>query len=262
MIPIVDDYLQLFIAEKLKWLKNHPQVIDMLFYTGKRETLTKLREFITKQKIKVLIGYPKDQASLPCYVITLAPEDEQYIGLGDEGEYYGDIDFGLGETDVEKTIAQNLYSDLLGSYMNSNYRIECWSENGDLTAYMYSILKWCLLSSRQEMIDLGWVNIKLSGTDLEPVPDYIPLFVYRRAAQVNLMYENLYFEDLDNIDKYLKIVNDPNYSQDEDGNIIDQEGNVVISSRLALILRSHYYDINTNEEYFSETKEYELRGGS
>ena len=69
---------------KLKFLKEHPTIIDHIFHTGKRETLSKLRDFIENKKIKVIIGYPKDQTSLPCYVITLAPESEQPTGLGDK----------------------------------------------------------------------------------------------------------------------------------------------------------------------------------
>ena len=69
MIPLVDDYIQLFIAEKLSWLKQHPVVINHIFRTGKRETLEKLQDFITNRKIKVIIGYPKEQSSLPAFCI-------------------------------------------------------------------------------------------------------------------------------------------------------------------------------------------------
>ena len=155
MIPLIDDYLQLFIAEKLKFLKEHPTIIDHIFHTGKRETLTKLRDFIENKKIKVVIGYPKDQNSLPCYVITLAPESEQPVGLGDNSETFDDYDLGLGDTNEQQAAEEKLVEFLASTYMNSNYRIECWSDNGDLTSYMYVILKWCLWSSRQQMFDLG-----------------------------------------------------------------------------------------------------------
>ena len=46
MIPMVDDFLQMFIVEKLTWLKKHPKVLDHIFFTGQRSTLEKLREFI------------------------------------------------------------------------------------------------------------------------------------------------------------------------------------------------------------------------
>lgn len=258
MIPLVDDYLQLFISEKLRWLKYHPEVIDHIFRTGKRETLSKLRDFIENRKIKVTIGYPKDQNSLPCYVITLAPEQEQPIGLGDDRGFFEDYDLGIGDennTEVVEEVEQKLTEFLADTYMNSNYRIECWSDNGDLTSYMYIILKWCLWSSRQQMLKLGWVNIRVSGTDLEPVPDYMPVFIYRRAAQINLMYENLYYEDIAGLEAYLKILEHPeDYHKDENGNIVDKDGNIAIPAEYAWIIRAHYYESNTDKEVL--TKEY------
>ena len=251
IIPLVDDYLQLFISEKLRWLKNHPEVIDHIFHTGKRETLSKLRDFIENRKIKVNIGYPKDQSSLPCYVITLAPEQEQPVGLGDDGGFFEGYDIGDTEDgdEVTEEVEKKLTEFLASTYMNSNYRIECWSDNGDLTSYMYVILKWCLWSSRQTMLNMGWVNIRVSGTDLEPVPDYMPVFVYRRAAQINLMYENLYYEEIDGLESYLDILEKPeDYHKDEDGNILDKDGTIVVPSEYTWILRAHYYRMDTQQE--------------
>lgn len=243
MIPLVDDYLQLFIAEKLKFLKEHPTIIDHIFHTGKRETLSKLRDFIENKKIKVIIGYPKDQTSLPCYVITLAPESEQPTGLGDNSETFDDYDLGLGDTNEQQAAEEKLVEFLASTYMNSNYRIECWSDNGDLTSYMYVILKWCLWSSRQQMFDLGWVNVRLSGLDLEPVPDYMPVFIYRRSAQITLMYENLYYEEIHNLGQYIEVIENPdNYHTDENGNIVDEDGNIIIPESVTWILRPHYYE--------------------
>lgn len=265
MIPLVDDFLQLFIANKIKWLKNHPKVIDHIFYTGKRETLDKLKDFIVKQKIKVIIGYPRDQTSLPAYVITLAPEQEQPLGLGDDSGAFDELQLG-GDVDIsdydenyeyddeedteeedeettEKVVKNELAQFLANTYMNATYRIECWSDNGDLTAYLYVILKWCLWSSRMEMLKLGWVNIRLSGTDLEPVPDYMPVFIYRRASQIAITYENLYYENVNKLGKYLDILDDPEkYPTDEDGNIVDEKTGEIIIPADTWILRPHYYE--------------------
>ena len=252
MIPLVDDYLQLFIVEKLRWLKEHSIVLDHIFSTGKRETLTNLKNFIENRKIRVLLGYPREAASLPCYVITLAPEQEQPIGLGDD---FGCVEFdelGIDPEDEEQVQIQaieQVKGYLSNTYMNSNYRIECWSDNGDLTSYMYVLLKWCLWTSRQQMLNLGWVNIKMSGTDLEPVPDYMSLFVYRRSAQLSLMYENLYYEHIEELEKYLDVITNPdNYTKDEEGNIINGDNEVVVSQETLLVLRPHYYQEQQTSE--------------
>ena len=252
MIPLVDDYLQLFIVEKLRWLKEHTVVIDHIFSTGKRETLTNLKNFIENRKIRVLLGYPREAASLPCYVITLAPEQEQPIGLGDD---FGCVEFdelGFDSEDEEQVQIQALEQVkgyLSNTYMNSNYRIECWSDNGDLTSYMYILLKWCLWTSRQQMLNLGWGNIKMSGTDLEPVPDYMSLFVYRRSAQLSLMYENLYYEHIEELEKYLDVITNPdNYTKDEQGNIVNGDNEVVVSQETLFILRPHYHQEQQTSE--------------
>lgn len=219
MIPLTDDVIQFYLAEKLKFLKKHPALIDRIFYTGKRETLSKLREFITKKPIKVVIGYPKDQNSLPCYVITQAPEQEIPLGLGDGTEEFLDYEGGIGEdSDTEAEMINKLSEFILGTYMNSTIRVECWSDNGDLTSYMYAILKWCIWTSRSQMLKNGWVNIKLSGTDLEPVPDYMPIFIYRRAAQITFMNENLYYQDIKEIEGYLDILDKIENVDDGSGN--------------------------------------------
>lgn len=246
MIPLIDDFLMCFIACKLKILKEHPGLIDLIFHSARKETIDKLKDFIINRKIKVTIGYPKDQNYLPCYVITLAPEQEQPAGLGDNFESFSedDYDLGIGEDEISQEVAPILGNFLASTYMNSNYRIECWSDNGDLTSYMYVILKWALWSSRQEMHELGWVNVRLSGTDLEPVPDYMPTFIYRRSAQINMLYDNLYYEKVDSLGKYINIIENPDdYHKDEDGNIVDNEGGeIVVPASETWILVPHYYD--------------------
>lgn len=260
MIPMVDDFIQMLIAEKLYWLKQHPKVINHIFRCGRRETLDKLQNFITNNKVRVIIGYPKEQSSLPAYVITLAPEAEQPIGLGDDAGFYEGYDpEGIGDDaeDYLKLANEHIDNFIAGTFMNSNYRIECWSDNGDLTAYMYIILKWCLWGSRQQMLDLGWVNIKLSGTDLEPVPDYFPIFIYRRAAQLSLTYENLYYENLSELDKYIDVIINPgDYTGDEDGNVIDKDGNIIIPGKYNWIIKSHYYLSESGDE--TSSREYHI----
>ncbi len=269
MIPLVDDHIQLLIVEKLKWLKEHPVVIDHIFSTGKRETLAKLKDFIENRKLGVIIGFPQTQTSLPAYVITLAPEQEQPMGLGDNSEGFLEYDLGIGEDSgdpVVETVVEELKGFVAGTYMNSNYRIECWSDNGDLTAYMYTILKWCLWSSRQQMLNLGWVNITLSGMDLEPVPDYMPVFIYRRASQLSLMYENLYYENVKVFENVVDVLEKPDkYHPDEDGNIVDENENIIVPASMTWIIKAHYYskDASTGEEtgiYATMESKYETGG--
>ena len=243
LIPVVDDFIQAMLVAKLRFLKERPKLIEYIFQTSHPETISRLQQLLTSQQLRVVIGFPREQSTLPAYVITLAPEREQPSGLGDNLSIYSEDEIGEIGGDPEG-IAQLFLDDYISStFMNATYRIECWSDNGDLTAYMYAILKWCLWTSRLEMLQMGWNNIRVEGTDLEPVPDYMPVFVYRRAAQLILTYDNLYQENLEQMKLYLDIVTHPqNYSQDEDNNIIDLDGNIVIPAKHSFVLRTYVYN--------------------
>ena len=253
MIPIVDDFLQAMIVSKLRFLKENPKLIEYIFQTGNAEVIRRLQQLLTSQQLRVVIGFPREQSTLPAYVITLAPEQEQPSGLGDNLSGYGLDDIGMGEEPEE--IAQLFLDDYIAStFMNATYRIECWSDNGDLTAYMYAILKWCLWTSRLEMLKMGWNNIRVEGTDLEQVPDYMPIFIYRRAAQLILTYDNLYQENLTYLKLYLDIVTHPqNYSRDTDENIIDLDGNIVIPAKHAIVLNTYVYSQYNQNGVIQET---------
>ncbi len=70
----------------------------------------------------------------------------------------------------------------LATMFESNYRLECWTENGDLTVELYHILKWALLSGRDHLgSDRDLFRQRTSGADFEPAPSFFPTFVYRRA---------------------------------------------------------------------------------
>ena len=187
-----------------------------------------------------MIGFPREQTSLPAYVITLAPEQEQQSGVGDNFDTYGEDE--LPEDDEITAMQKYLDRFLSSTFMNATYRIECWSDNGDLTAYMHSILKWCLWTSRKDMLAVGWNNITVSGSDLEPVPDYMPIFIYRRAVQLSLTYDAKYHDCIESLTTYLKVVTNPDdYIKDSNGNIIDKDNNIILSINYPVVMNPSFY---------------------
>lgn len=195
MIPLIEDYLKESLSARFEFLKQNPDYINRIFGTlGKRSTLSKLTDYFAKKDIKTVIGYPREPNQLPCYVITLAGEQEIYTGIGDnvdEDLLYDEDDEDFF-TPPEERIEEPSISCV---NMEATYRIECWSDNGDLTAYMYTLAKYALLVTRTEMISNGILLPKISAADLEPVPDYFPIFVYRRALMISFQYENRYYEN-------------------------------------------------------------------
>jgi hypothetical protein len=79
---------------------------------------------------------------------------------------------------------------IYGTEMNINYRIECWTENAELSSIMYHMLKFIMLTHRDYLIQNGVRKPQLGGGDLEPVPDYFPAFVYRRALTLTGEVDN------------------------------------------------------------------------
>lgn len=77
-----------------------------------------------------------------------------------------------------------------GSMFNTQYRIETWTNNGDLTVMLYHLLKWIILSSRDYLELKGLAVQTVGGLDFEPAPEYYPEFVYRRALTFECVTQN------------------------------------------------------------------------
>lgn len=204
MIPLIEDYLRTLLVNRLEWLKLNPDEIPNIFGTlGRRSSLESLQNYVSSNNIRVMLGYPKEADKLPCYVITLAGEQEISAGLGDN------VDEEIMGMDLEV----NYHVDTI--YVDSTYRIEVWSDNSDLAVYMYILAKWAMLVSRKEMLENNFLLPKVTGADLEPVPDYFPVFVYRRALMLNFQYENQFYEDEEQVETINGVIyNSEAYSKD------------------------------------------------
>lgn len=68
------------------------------------------------------------------------------------------------------------------SQFESNYRIETWTSNADLTVQIYYLTKWALMVGRDRLhLELSLYRQRMSGADFQPAPSFFPDFVYRRA---------------------------------------------------------------------------------
>lgn len=230
MIPLPDDFLLEYTARNIGWLKQHPQFLEQIFHTSTRETVGKIRKFLTTKEMHVTLGYPRDQTALPAFAIVMAPESEFPLGVGDDEGTFDSFYQGTTlhpETDgrelsEEETAVVEYAQERLKDYledtgMRASYRIECWADNADMVSYMYAILKWSTWACRRDMYRLHWTNVTLAGMDLEPMTEYMPVFVYRRALQISMEYENVYYTDIRALGKYGDMIDSPwDYTQDPD----------------------------------------------
>ncbi|MNW28252.1 hypothetical protein D3C74_50740 [compost metagenome] len=253
MIPLTEDLLTEVVEKRLKWLNSNVDIVDSIFSSAAVTTRERLKEYLKKNGVRVMRGFPVDRTSLPSYVIMLGGEQEvtQVLGgyLGEDDETYEiaqavetqrilrhdgmsvvkidnkplftvnsitydgidyDVEFevldytrGLVMLDFpvdlvhSNTVEINyVYKESgvesYGTYYNAQYRIETWTENGDLTVILYQLLKWILLSERDYLASNGLAIQNMGGLDFEPAPEYFPAFVYRRALTFDCTLENSY----------------------------------------------------------------------
>ena len=93
------------------------------------------------------------------------------------------------EVDIEFTRKTEGFESY-GTFFSSQYRIESWTDNGDLTVLLYHLLKWIFLASRKELNDKGYITQNIGGSDFEPLPEYLPAFIYRRALSIMMRSES------------------------------------------------------------------------
>lgn len=94
-------------------------------------------------------------------------------------------------------------TETFGTLFNSQYRIETWTGNGDLTVMLYHLLKWMLLSRRNELAQSGLVKQVMGGLDFEPSPEFMPEFVYRRALTFDISNEIMIDEEANYISEII-----------------------------------------------------------
>lgn len=286
MIPVVEDFLKELMEKKLDTLHRNPGMVDQILEmsTTRRNSL---KQILGKNPIKVVNGYPRTPAQLPCICILLSNEKEIPDGLGDYGEddFYTDassmeeaevLDYphsklpypsiivnkkpidritsivdnitgralareeymianhklgiiGVPNLHPEKgdtvtvnySYAETGSQDLRVMY-DANFRVEIWTQNGDLTVELYHLTKWALLGSRDELVyDKGLVRQTLSGSDFEPVTSYFPEFVYRRAlqfwCQFNTSVSTNTVEYIQDVDASLQLSNIVDLGGNKDG---------------------------------------------
>lgn len=189
MIPLIDLQVVEYIKSGLSRLRNDAKKLDNYFSYASPKTIQSMQKLIQEYRIPVLNGFPRNETQLPCIIVQIGEEAQANYGLGD----------GIDENYPEQSVGDENYLHWTGedssTYVQENVqlsallRIEVWSDNAVITSFLYAIVKYCLLSSKWQMVNDGLILPNIGGGDLEPAPDYLDnLFVYRRAILLNFDY--------------------------------------------------------------------------
>ncbi len=121
------------------------------------------------EKPPVRQGYPRDDTTFPCWCIVLSNEEESLQALGDD----------TGDDDEDG-------NPIRASVWTSTHQILTYSENPDLTLYLYTLLKAIMLERRLVLIDRGCLtNLStMRGVELAPDQVYLPAFLFVRGLSV------------------------------------------------------------------------------
>lgn len=189
MIQLIDLFVKNKIKKVLNYLSNNIELIDKFFLYADEKTNQDVKKFLREYKINVTSSYPREELYLPSIIVLVENEQEVPYGIGSGiDENY----IGLGENyldwpkDEKHPIQENIQ-------MHTSIRCEVWSDNAVITSFLYAITKYCLLATRKEFEEENIILSSLSGGDLEPIPDYINFFVYRRALNLECEYTSSYY---------------------------------------------------------------------
>lgn len=136
---------------------------------------TTLKTYLTKHDVRVVVGYPRDIAELPCIALVLDPEQET--------EFVGETGTRFLDAGTNRTTEASAWTSTVGALV--------YSDHGELTRWLYQIVKYGLARRRQALAQGGGViELHLSGRDFGFDPRFLQSsnFVYRRALQVTLTY--------------------------------------------------------------------------
>lgn len=191
MIQMIDLFVKSRVRKVIKYLSNNPELIDEYFMYADKKTNDDIKRFITDYKIRVLSSYPRGELYLPCIVVLVESEQEVPYGLGGgiDENYIGsqsDPNYLNWDKDTKHPIQESIQ-------MQTSIRCEIWSDNAVITSFLYAICKYCLLTTRKDFEQENIILSSLSGGDLEPIPDYLNFFVYRRALVLACEYTSTYY---------------------------------------------------------------------
>jgi len=164
--PLPMDYFQ----QRIAALPRTAQETGMQdIFQNSLPAVPDIREYLRTANLKLIHGFPREAADLPCISITLGNEDESQYLAGQKQHMQG---------------ADGKVYDFVGSDWAAQYNINVITPNYDETVIWYFLIKRALTIYRPHIEAYGMREQKMSWMDVEPAPEYLQagLFVYQRSC--------------------------------------------------------------------------------
>lgn len=185
MIPVLDLYFKQVVRDGLEILRSHQDKLEEYFSFVPKDNIIDIKHILNDIKLPVLTGFPIKENKIPCIIVQISGEQETPYGLGDGiDENYPEQargDYNYLTWEESKYIRAN-------SQFKANIRFEIWSDNAVMVSLLYAVVKYCLLRAKVKMYEDGFLTPSIGGGDLEPIPDYLPIFIYRKALTMEIDY--------------------------------------------------------------------------
>lgn len=173
-VLMVERILKRLMETAITMLKDNPKeatrffshFFDISIGTDERDQV--VRAFLQAPP-KVVLGYTRAGAELPCYSIVMLSEEESDAFLGD---YVGT------EDDVE----------YLGADFDATYAIYTYATHPDMAQILYQVSKAIVHSGKGLLFHEGAMSVTLGGGELTPDENYMPENMFVRVLKVTIKH--------------------------------------------------------------------------
>lgn len=174
------------------------QLIEEMFARLGADIQKQIRDwFVANTNIKVVINYPRTDIGAPFVSIVNANEnetDKPYLGdyggammIGANDVQASSTAVGLyGEAIVDERPRATAYRKLLSVPEAHTTQLWIGTDDPNTTLYLYVVTKMLLILNKMDFDKyVGARNIRLSGSDLQHHPEFMPQMIYMKQLTVN-----------------------------------------------------------------------------
>lgn len=150
----------------------NPALYDTLFieFLGmEAKESAAIKATLARVPVRLQHGYPHANIEMPCIAIILQAESINQKFIGDRGF------LPLGGIGA-------------GSQYEMSAQLLIYSENIDLTAALYELIRAILICSHDELARQGIQSPSYTGTDIAPDPSKMPENIFLRSLGFRAMY--------------------------------------------------------------------------